>query len=100
MSPLFRCNFQNGREKVVNSEKELILDGEKDNFNVSRPRIICPSFICPIFSSVFFISLLPTFCLVAALRLSVFIFFLPQLLAAHSAVFRLKHKVTYQEIIL
>jgi len=39
---------------VVNSEKELILDGEKDNFNVSRPTVISPSFICPLFHSIFF----------------------------------------------
>jgi len=39
---------------VVNLEKELILEGEKDNFNVPRTRVISPSFICPLFRPIFF----------------------------------------------
>jgi hypothetical protein len=78
---------------VVNSEKELISDGEEVNFNVSRPRVISSLVLSALCFVLFFlISGLPTFCLVAALRLSVVIFFSSQLLAAHSAAFRMKHK--------
>ena len=62
---------------MVNSEKELILDGAKDNFNVSRTKVISPSFICPLFRSIFFYPFTSDILLVTALRLSVFIFYPP-----------------------